>query len=208
MAFSVQRCCQTCVPLVDFEHLLGQGWRHFVILIRNHTTNYVLIGFHKKINNHTTITHNFITKPPNLAGAICNNDSQFICGLTSLCISSYLVCDGVRHCPGGEDEDPSACSHRHDPPLLELLRRFAARNQELLGLDQPDGMTKPSVISEYNFSIGIFVKNNLLRAFLQYLRRDFRYITGDQGNNLRGLRVFMVLCLHSRVKCYRQSIHS
>lgn len=80
------------------------------------------------------------------SGAICNNASQFTCGVTSLCISSYLVCDGVRHCPGGEDEDPSACSHRHDPPLLELLRRFAARNQELLGLDQPEGVTKPSVI--------------------------------------------------------------
>ncbi|CAH2068254.1 unnamed protein product, partial [Iphiclides podalirius] len=80
------------------------------------------------------------------SGAMCNNESQFVCGVTSLCISSYLVCDGVRHCPGGEDEDSSACSHRRDPPLLELLRRFAARNQELLGLDQPDGMTKPSVI--------------------------------------------------------------
>lgn len=80
------------------------------------------------------------------SGAICNSSSQFICGVTSLCISSYLVCDGVRHCPGGEDEDPNACSHRHDPPLLELLRRFAARNQELLGLEQPDGVTKPSVI--------------------------------------------------------------
>lgn len=66
-------------------------------------------------------------------------------------MSSYLVCDGVRHCPGGEDEDSSACAHRRDPPLLELLRRFAARNQELLGLDQPDGITKPSVISKFNF---------------------------------------------------------
>lgn len=81
-------------------------------------------------------------------GSVCNNESQFICGVTSLCISSYLVCDGVRHCPAGEDEDAGACSHRRDPPLLELLRRFAARNQELLGLDQPDTMTKPSVISE------------------------------------------------------------
>ncbi|CAG9783271.1 unnamed protein product [Diatraea saccharalis] len=80
------------------------------------------------------------------SGAVCNNDSQFVCGVTSLCISSYLVCDGIKHCPGGEDEDASACSHRRDPPLLELLRRFAARNQELLGLDQPDTMTKPSVI--------------------------------------------------------------
>lgn len=88
-----------------------------------------------------------------IPGSICNNESQFVCGVTSLCISSYLVCDGVRHCPGGEDEDPGACSHRHDPPLLELLRRFAARNQELLGLDQPDGMTKPSVISEYYYTI-------------------------------------------------------
>ncbi|XP_013183408.2 uncharacterized protein LOC106129400 [Amyelois transitella] len=80
------------------------------------------------------------------SGAICNNDSQYTCGATGLCISSDLVCDGVRHCPGGEDEEPSACSHRREPPLLELLRRFAARNQELLGLDQSDGMTKPSVI--------------------------------------------------------------
>lgn len=80
------------------------------------------------------------------SGSVCNNDSQFTCGLTSLCIASYLVCDGIRHCPGGEDEDPSACSHRRDSPLLEMLRRFAARNQELLGLDQPDGVTKPSVI--------------------------------------------------------------
>ncbi|XP_072935282.1 uncharacterized protein [Epargyreus clarus] len=80
------------------------------------------------------------------SGAVCNNESQFICGVTSLCISSYLICDGVRHCPGGEDEDSSACSHRRDSPLLEMLRRFAARNQELLGLDQQDGMTKPSVI--------------------------------------------------------------
>ncbi|XP_059060351.1 uncharacterized protein LOC131853473 [Achroia grisella] len=80
------------------------------------------------------------------SGAMCNNESQFVCGVTGLCISSYLVCDGVKHCPGGEDEDSSACAHRRDPPLLELLRRFAARNQELLGLDQPDGQTKPSVI--------------------------------------------------------------
>ncbi|CAH0722221.1 unnamed protein product, partial [Brenthis ino] len=80
------------------------------------------------------------------SGAVCNSDSQFSCGLTSLCISSYLLCDGVRHCPGGEDEDSNTCSHRRDSPLLEMLRRFAARNQELLGLDQPDGVTKPSVI--------------------------------------------------------------
>ncbi|XP_045760793.1 uncharacterized protein LOC123864422 [Maniola jurtina] len=80
------------------------------------------------------------------SGAICNDESQFRCGATSLCISSYLVCDGVRHCPGGEDEDSSACLHHRDSPLLEMLRRFAARNQELLGLDQPDGVTKPSVI--------------------------------------------------------------
>ncbi|KAG6449815.1 uncharacterized protein LOC115443311 [Manduca sexta] len=80
------------------------------------------------------------------SGTICNESSLFTCGSTSLCVSSYLVCDGVRHCPGGEDEDAGACAHRRDPPLLELLRRFAARNQELLGLDQPDGMTKPSVI--------------------------------------------------------------
>lgn len=80
------------------------------------------------------------------SGSVCNNESQFVCGGTSLCISSYLVCDGVRHCPGGEDEDSNACSHRRDSPLLEMLRRFAARNQELLGLDQADGVTKPSVI--------------------------------------------------------------
>ncbi|XP_023946718.2 uncharacterized protein LOC112052048 [Bicyclus anynana] len=80
------------------------------------------------------------------SGAVCNNESQFICGLTGLCISSNLVCDGVRHCPGGEDEDSIACLHHRDSPLLEMLRRFAARNQELLGLDQPDGVTKPSVI--------------------------------------------------------------
>ncbi|XP_053601158.1 uncharacterized protein LOC128669928 [Plodia interpunctella] len=80
------------------------------------------------------------------SGAMCNNNSQFTCGSTGLCISSELVCDGVRHCPGGEDEDAGACARRRDPPLLELLRRFAARNQELLGLDQSDGMTKPSVI--------------------------------------------------------------
>ncbi|KAL4714623.1 hypothetical protein ACJJTC_019686 [Scirpophaga incertulas] len=80
------------------------------------------------------------------SGAICNNDSEFVCGVTSLCVSAYLVCDGVRHCPGGEDEDAGACAHRRDPPLLELLRRFAARNQELLGLDQPHDATKPSVI--------------------------------------------------------------
>ncbi|VVC98276.1 unnamed protein product [Leptidea sinapis] len=86
------------------------------------------------------------------SGVICNNDSQFTCGMTSLCISSYLVCDGIRHCPGGEDEDSSACSHRRDSPLLEMLRRFAARNQELLGLDQADGMTKPSVIMKISES--------------------------------------------------------
>ncbi|OWR50964.1 uncharacterized protein LOC116779250 [Danaus plexippus] len=80
------------------------------------------------------------------SGSVCNNESQFVCGVTSLCISSSLVCDGVKHCPGGEDEDGSACSHRRDSPLLEMLRRFAARNQEFLGLDQPDGVTKPSVI--------------------------------------------------------------
>lgn len=86
------------------------------------------------------------------SGAVCSNESQFVCGATNLCVSSYLVCDGVRHCPGGEDEDPSACSHRRDPPLLELLRRFAARNQELLGLDQPEGITKPSVIMKISES--------------------------------------------------------
>lgn len=84
----------------------------------------------------------------NVSGSVCNNESQFVCGVTSLCISSSLVCDGVKHCPGGEDEDGSACSHRRDSPLLEMLRRFAARNQEFLGLDQPDGVTKPSVISK------------------------------------------------------------
>ncbi|XP_041974659.1 uncharacterized protein LOC121729962 isoform X2 [Aricia agestis] len=80
------------------------------------------------------------------SGQVCNDESQFTCGMTSLCISSELVCDGVRHCPGGEDEDSSACAHRRDYPLLEMLRRFAARNQELLGLDQPETQSKPSVI--------------------------------------------------------------
>ncbi|RVE55173.1 hypothetical protein evm_000071, partial [Chilo suppressalis] len=86
------------------------------------------------------------------SGVDCKNDSQFICGVTSLCVSSYLVCDGIRHCLGGEDEEAGACSRRRDPPLLELLRRFAARNQELLGLDQPDTMTKPSVIMKISES--------------------------------------------------------
>ncbi|XP_021195065.2 uncharacterized protein LOC110379640 isoform X1 [Helicoverpa armigera] len=102
------------------------------------------------------------------SGSICTNDSQFVCGVTSLCISSYLVCDGVRHCPGGEDEDPGACSHRHDPPLLELLRRFAARNQELLGLDQPDGMTKPSVISDLTLSVKISESEKPSNAFMEF----------------------------------------
>ncbi|XP_068628847.1 uncharacterized protein [Battus philenor] len=101
------------------------------------------------------------------SGAICNNETQFICGVTSLCISSYLVCDGVRHCPGGEDEDSSACSHRRDPPFLELLRRFAARNQELLGLDQSDGMTKPSVIMKIGESEQ---KSNAFSEFAAALR--------------------------------------
>ncbi|KAI5634971.1 hypothetical protein NE865_12295 [Phthorimaea operculella] len=86
------------------------------------------------------------------SGEICNNQSQFNCGKTGLCISSDLVCDGVRHCPGGEDEEHSMCANRQEPPLLELLRRFAARNQELLGLDQPDEMTKPSVIMKISES--------------------------------------------------------
>ncbi|KAI8429474.1 hypothetical protein MSG28_000110 [Choristoneura fumiferana] len=102
------------------------------------------------------------------SGAICNNDTQFTCGATSLCISSYLVCDGVRHCPGGEDEDASACMHRRDPPLLELLRRFAARNQELLGLDQPDGMTKPSVISDLKLSVKISESEQKSNAFMEF----------------------------------------
>ncbi|CAK1548097.1 unnamed protein product [Leptosia nina] len=101
------------------------------------------------------------------SGVVCNNDSQFTCGTTSLCISSYLVCDGVRHCPGGEDEDSSACSHRKDSPLLEMLRRFAARNQEFLGLDQPDGMTKPSVIMKISESEQ---KSNALTEFADALR--------------------------------------
>ncbi|KAJ2946667.1 hypothetical protein O0L34_g12726 [Tuta absoluta] len=86
------------------------------------------------------------------SGEICNNQSQFHCGKTGLCISSDLVCDGVRHCPGGEDEEHTMCANRQEPPLLELLRRFAARNQELLGLDQPDEMTKPSVIMKISES--------------------------------------------------------
>ncbi|XP_063830658.1 uncharacterized protein LOC135079940 isoform X1 [Ostrinia nubilalis] len=102
------------------------------------------------------------------SGSVCNNDSQFICGDTSLCISSYLVCDGVRHCPGGEDEDASACSHRRDPPLLELLRRFAARNQELLGLDEPDTMTKPSVISDLKLSVKISEGEQKSNAFMEF----------------------------------------
>lgn len=102
------------------------------------------------------------------SGAVCNNESQFICGATSLCISSYLVCDGVRHCPGGEDEEPSACSHRRDPPILELLRRFAARNQELLGLDQPEGMTKPSVISDYKLPVKISEGEKSSNAFMEF----------------------------------------
>ncbi|CAK1599384.1 unnamed protein product [Parnassius mnemosyne] len=102
------------------------------------------------------------------SGSICNNESQFICGVTSLCISSYLVCDGVRHCPGGEDEDSNACSHRRDPPFLELLRRFAARNQELLGLDQPDGMTKPSVISDLKFAVKISEHEQKTNAFMEF----------------------------------------
>ncbi|XP_014359230.2 uncharacterized protein LOC106711433 isoform X1 [Papilio machaon] len=102
------------------------------------------------------------------SGAICNDESQFVCGSTSLCISSYLVCDGVRHCPGGEDEDSSACAHRRDPPFLELLRRFAARNQELLGLDQPDGMTKPSVISDIKLAVKIGESEQKSNAFLEF----------------------------------------
>ncbi|XP_048006177.1 uncharacterized protein LOC125241649 isoform X1 [Leguminivora glycinivorella] len=102
------------------------------------------------------------------SGSVCNNESQFICGMTSLCISSYLVCDGVRHCPGGEDEDTSACMHRRDPPLLELLRRFAARNQELLGIDQNDGMTKPSVISDLKLSVKITESEQKSNAFLEF----------------------------------------
>lgn len=122
-------------------------WR--VFLTRNKQCIYlILLLFSIILNQYSQYYLFFIIVPFLIPGSICNNDSQFICGVTSLCISSYLVCDGVRHCPGGEDEDPGACSHRHDPPLLELLRRFAARNQELLGLEQPDGMTKPSVISE------------------------------------------------------------
>lgn len=90
-------------------------------------------------------------------------------------MSSYLVCDGVRHCPGGEDEDSSACAHRRDPPLLELLRRFAARNQELLGLDQPDGITKPSVISKFNFPKHYTVLPSLRRFKVTLIKKLFDF---------------------------------
>ncbi|XP_045509747.1 uncharacterized protein LOC123705141 [Colias croceus] len=101
------------------------------------------------------------------SGAICSEDSQFTCGASSLCISSYLVCDGVRHCPAGEDEEPAACARRRDSPLLEVLRRFAARNQELLGLDQPEAVTKPSVIMKISESEQ---KSNALLEFAEALK--------------------------------------
>ncbi|GBP65376.1 hypothetical protein EVAR_53408_1 [Eumeta japonica] len=89
------------------------------------------------------------------SGAVCNNSSQFVCGTSGLCISSYLVCDGVRHCPSGEDEDAAACSQFREPPFLELLKRFAARNQELLGLEAANEATKPSVISDLTVTVKI-----------------------------------------------------
>ncbi|KAG7303893.1 hypothetical protein JYU34_010799 [Plutella xylostella] len=102
------------------------------------------------------------------SGAICNNDSQFMCGVSSLCISSYLACDGVRHCGGGEDEDAGACARRRAPPLLELLRRVAARNQELLGLDQSDAVTKPSVISDLKLSVHITEREQKSNALMEF----------------------------------------
>ncbi|XP_047525963.1 uncharacterized protein LOC125063522 [Pieris napi] len=132
------------------------------------------------------------------SGAVCNNDTQFTCGLTSLCISSYLVCDGVRHCPGGEDEDTNACSHRRDSPLLEVLRRIAARNQEFLGLDQPDGMTKPSVIMKISESE---TKSNAFIEFANSLRPygPWSYIVVG----MIGCAVILMFCLAWECCCKR-----
>lgn len=99
------------------------------------------------------------------SGMACKSDSQFPCGVTDLCVSSYLVCDGILHCPGGEDEDPSACQLRPHPPILDVLRRFAARNQEFLGIDPVDRVTESSVIMKINeteskpYSLSEFVAN-------------------------------------------------
>lgn len=69
------------------------------------------------------------------SGAACNQPTELPCGSSGLCVWGGLACDGVRHCPGGEDEEASACAARAEPPLLELLRRLAARHQELVGLE-------------------------------------------------------------------------
>lgn len=74
-----------------------------------------------------------------------------MCGGTGLCVSSFLVCDSVKHCMGGEDEDAALCARHRDPPLLELMRRLAAMNQEIIGIQLQDGVTKPSVISKLGF---------------------------------------------------------
>lgn len=56
----------------------------------------------------------FVTK------IVKHNDICFSCPELGACISSELWCDGLRHCPSGNDEQESNCSIHSDFPTAYL----------------------------------------------------------------------------------------
>ncbi|KAL5288905.1 hypothetical protein ACFFRR_009230 [Megaselia abdita] len=101
-------------------------------------------------------------------GDACQNENKHPClhiGSEPLvCISKELVCDGIRHCPHGNeydsDEDPKLCSNRKfdddglinkfDWSLLEFIRNYLPSEMHtLFPATTPSTLTtSPSVIEE------------------------------------------------------------
>lgn len=51
------------------------------------------------------------TEQPQATMGACDEDSEMDClGDGTLCVPFEQLCDGLRQCPRGEDEDPRTCA--------------------------------------------------------------------------------------------------
>ncbi|XP_074027638.1 uncharacterized protein isoform X1 [Leptinotarsa decemlineata] len=106
----------------DVVEMFSEGWNLYNRKkMRDKNSRSFIIEFSRKETGNFAVTWMEVSKNPalilpNSFSVIAPPECQHSCPELGACISSELWCDGLRHCPSGNDEQESNCSaHRGFP---------------------------------------------------------------------------------------------
>ncbi|KAG5882973.1 hypothetical protein JTB14_026431 [Gonioctena quinquepunctata] len=157
----------------DMVEMFSEGWHMYNSnKIRDKNTRSLIVEFSRKETGNFAVTWMEVSKNPalvlsNSMSVIPPPECQYSCPELGACISSELWCDGLRHCPSGNDEQESNCSIHGGFPMAYL-------NSLTLSVVGVLFLISVVVISVYIFKHCRHKRENVMVSVTEHTFLDFK----------------------------------